>query len=238
MRRSLRRFVEIEGVERTIVLSAQAFSALFPMLILVASVQSRDGNSGISDELVDRFELEGASAESVRRAFATPDEVTGSTGALGLFILILSALAFTRALQRLYERAWVLPSLGLRASGWGLLWLALFSGYWALTSVLGEGSTVLSLALGSVLWLVTPYILLARRVRWRRLVPQALLSATGLVAFGSAAVVFMPEVVASSAEQFGVVGVSFALLTWLLGASFTLVAAAALGAAIVEPRAR
>jgi membrane protein len=95
----------------------------------------------------------------------------------------------------------------------------------------------LSLALAAGLWLTTPYVLLARRIAWRRLVPTALLTAVGMTALEICSAIWMPHTVATSAEQFGTIGVAFALLGWLVGAGLVLVVAAA-GGAIIDARQR
>ena len=40
----------------------------------------------------------------------------------------------------------------------------------------------------------------------------------------------MPRVIASNAEQYGIIGITFALLTWLIVVSLSLVAAAVISA--------
>ena len=40
--------------------------------------------------------------------------------ALGVTLLLVSALAFTRGMQRLYEGAFDLPKLGMRNTQWGV----------------------------------------------------------------------------------------------------------------------
>ena len=106
-------------------LAGQAFAALLPLL-LVVSAFSRDTGQDFSDELTERFELEGSSAAALDAAVGGPDGVHVSVSALGIVILLLSALSFTRALQRLYIRAWGLGKLGLRGNAWGLLWILSF----------------------------------------------------------------------------------------------------------------
>jgi membrane protein len=240
LRLSLERFFEIEGIDRAVVLSAQAFSALIPLVIVTTSVAPGTDRSDLSKEIIERFDLTGASAETVRSAFSAPSGVTESTTYVGVLVALLSALAFTRALQRLYQRAWRLPPSGVRANLWGLLWLTAFVVYFILLSavstlVSGAGKDLLSLASTFTVWLLTPWLLLGRRLPWRTLVPQAIFSAVGLTALGIGLVIVMPRIVASAAAQYGLLGVSFALLTWLLATSFTLVVAAALGAAVGSP---
>jgi membrane protein len=233
-------FAALEGVDRALALAAQAFSALFPVLILIAALEPTGKGNDIADTLIDRFGLSGEGADAVRHAFAAPESVKGSVTVISILFVIFSALAFARALQRLYEKAWKLESRGIKSTGWGLGWLVIFSLYWAIISALGDNSRpVIGLSLAFVLWLVTPYLLLERRIPWRTLVPQALLTAAGIVGVGIWSTVYMSRAVSTSAEQFGVVGVSFALLTWLVAMSFAIVAAATVGTAIhvrIHPR--
>jgi membrane protein len=52
-----------------------------------------------------------------------------------------------------------------------------------------------------------------------------------------ASAIWMPHSVAVSAEQFGTIGIAFALLSWLVGAGMVLVVAAA-GGAVIDTRMR
>ena len=63
-----RRFFEVEGIDRSIVLGAQAFTALLPLLIVYASVAPHATGRDFADGAIDRFDLSGATAESFRRA--------------------------------------------------------------------------------------------------------------------------------------------------------------------------
>jgi membrane protein len=49
----------------------------------------------------------------------------------------------------------------------------------------GAVGFAVSLALSTVLWLWTPWLFVARRIPWRRLLPQALLTAVGLAALAA-----------------------------------------------------
>ena len=94
-----------------------------------------------------------------------------------------------------------------------------------------SGATV---ALGVVLWTITPYLLLGRRVRFRRLFPSALLTAIGMTGVAIWSVIWMPHTLASSAAQFGVIGIGFAMLTWFVAVAVVLVVATTGGATIAE----
>lgn len=226
------RLIALEIVDRSLVVGAQAFSALIPVLIVIASLGARDGNS-MGEAMVKRFGLDGSAAEAVERAFAAPAEGSSLTIA-GVLLVVVSALSFTRALQRLFERTWNEPARGVRASSWGLGWLALFVLYWSLFPVVGDAfkgvvDWIVSLGGTFAFWLATPYLLLARRVPWQRLVLQGALTAVGMTALAAGTAIYAPHALNTSASEFGTIGVAFSLLTVLWAGGFVLVAAAALG---------
>ena len=231
------RFVALQGVDRAAAIGGQAFTALIPLLIVYSTVIPSTDGDDFADEIIDRFELTGAAARTVEQAFAPPETVADSISAFSVFLLVISALAFTRALQRLYELAHDLPPMGMRGTPWGLGWLAFVVVYVTLRPEIVEGTGIgleiaLSIALGTVLWLGTPYLLLARRLPYRRLLPTALLTAFGMTALALSSVIWLPRTMASSAAQFGFIGVAFAMLGWLVAAGFVLVGMAAAGAAL------
>jgi membrane protein len=233
-RRSLARFVELEAFDRAMALAGQAFAALLPLLIVLGTVTPADD---LADELIDRFDLSADAAETLREAVARPPD-TG-IGVIGFVLLIISALSFTRAMQRLYVRAWRLEPLGVRGNVWGLVWLAMFVAFWSLQPAIVElfsGVVALgvSLALSTLLWLWTPWLLVAKRIAWQRLLPQAFLTAVGVGAFAIGAAIYLPRAIASASGQFGILGVAFTLLSLLFALALVLVVAAALGATLAE----
>jgi membrane protein len=195
----------------------------------------------MADELIDRFSLGGASADAVRNAFAVSTEPT-STTVLSVVVLIVSVLSFTRRLQRLYEDTWDLQQRGLLGTGWGLAWIVVLSIYASVHPALDDsvgvtGHIVISLAGAFALGLLTPYLLLGRRVPWRRLVFQAGLTAAGMLGLGIWSAIYMAPAIESSAAAYGAIGIAFALLTWLWGLGIVLVGAAIYGSPQMKWRA-
>jgi membrane protein len=233
------RFIAVQGIDRAMAIGAYAYSALIPLLIVYSSVLPRQGNRSFADVLVDRLELSDGAADAVRQAFAPSGAVESSVTALGVVLLVVSALSFTRGLQRLYEGAFGLPTRGMRNTKWGLVWIAVvcaltFARPLVLGGLSGGVETVVSVALSVALWLVTPYLLLGRRIHWLRLAPAAVLSTIGMAGVGIWSVIWMPHTVSASAEQYGIIGIGFALLTWLVAISIVLVVAATGGAMITD----
>ena len=234
----IRRVLDMEGVDRAIVLAAQAFTALFPLMIVYGSLVSGSGGDETAQKLIERFDLDESSAETVRTLFAAgPEDVQFQL--IGALLVFLSALSFTRAAQRLYERAWQLPRVGVWGTGWGVVWLVALLGWLSVQPLLsgdldGPLAVIASLASGCVVWLATPYLLLGRRVSWKRLAPGAVLTAVFMTVVGIGSAIAMPRVLSEGAEEFGTIGVAFALISWLTVIGFALMAAAAGGAVLAE----
>lgn len=229
-------------IDRSLAIGAQAFGAVIPLFIVLEAVEP--GERSIADSLIDRLDLTGEAADSVRAAFAVTGTSTTTFGVIGTVVLVFSALSFCRRLQHVYEDAWGVEARGYRASGWALIWLALLVAYIFVQPTVkdvveGQARVVVTLAGVLVFGLATPYLLLSRRVPARDLWLQSVLTAVGSTALGVWTAVYMPHAIATSASQFGAIGVAFALLTWLWGVGLVLTCAAVYGArggeAILRP---
>lgn len=240
-RACLERLVAIQFVDRSVALGSLAFTAMVPLLVIAAAYIP--GTDGLASALVDRFHLTGSTAALVRQVFAQPDDVRQSISWLGVVLLVVASLSFTRALQRVYEHAWRLDARGFRGTRAGLVWIGgivlwstIFAAArsWLLDLTGPVGSLVVLLAGNAALWLWSPWTLLARRVHWRRLLPTAVLTSVAMTVFSVGSVVYMPEAIDTSAAHYGSIGIAIALVSWLVGAGFTLTACAAVGAVLGE----
>jgi membrane protein len=236
LRRSFSVYIGMDGFDRAMALAAQAFTALVPLVIVVSATFEGGHNESLGEAIVDRFGLTGSTADTVRSALPTSASVEDSVTLFGAVILVFSALSFTRAMQRMYERAWGLEARGIRDAAYGLLWLAGFATYACAHPALhdqlnGPVGLAFSVAGTTLLWLLTPYVILAKRVHWRVLVPQALLTAAGMTVYRAVSAIYMPAAFSSASEQFGAFGFAFAIIGWLFCAGCVCTGAAAIGAA-------
>ena len=239
IRACLDRLVEIQFVDRSIALGSLGFTALVPLLVIASAFLP--GADGLADELVERFHLHGSTAELVREVFAQPDAVRQSISWLGIALLVGAALSFTRGLQRVYERAWRLDARGLAGTKSGLIWIAgivvwstaFASARDALLDLTGPVASLIILLTGdAILWLWSPWILLARRIHWHQLVPTALLTAVAMTGISIGSVIYMPEAIGRSATHYGPIGIAIALVSWLVGIGFALTVCAGVGAVL------
>ena len=236
--RFLHAFVAMRAVDRALALASKLFIAVFPISILSTALIS---GQSFGDQIVERFGLSGAGAQAARTLFAAPAQVQTGIGLLGLLILTSSAFSFTRALERTYLDCWQLPPAGATALRDRLSWLAAFvvvlaavSTVHAAVSAADAPATifVFTALAGSAFFLWTPYVLLGRRVAWRRLVPTALLTGSGLVALGIGSAIVMPELVSHNTVRYGLIGFTFSVVSWLFCTALLVVSTAILGAVL------
>jgi membrane protein len=221
------------------VLAAQAFTALIPLLLLAAALAPSENRDVVPDALIGRFHLTGGAAQAVRQVFAHAG--SASTGVFSVVLLLLSAMSLTRRLQRMYVQAWRLPqTTGLRNSlnafiGLAALVAELALLYFArsLVGLLPFGWLIgvpVGIAANVLLWTSVPWLLLDRRLGWRRLLPGGVLTAACAAAYGVATTVYMPRLFETYSVRYGLFGVTLALVGWLLCVSFIVVAATVVAA--------
>lgn len=158
-------------------------------------------------------------------------------------MLVYAVVSFARLLARTYELAWRLPPLGFRGALRGLIWVGGVVGYVGLLLPLRRaamdytGAAVADTAAFAVsvaVWLFTPYVLLGGRVRWLALVPTGLLTAFALLLTSLGGKVYLARDMTTSAQRYGLVGVAFAIVSWLIVVSVAVLIAAAIGAVAGE----
>jgi membrane protein len=224
----------LQGIDRALVLASQAFTALIPLLLLVAALAPDANRDLVSGALVRRFRLTGDAADAVRQLFASSGD--GTTGLLSVFLLVFSGVSLIRRMQRMYQQAWrvepppgvghaVHATLGLSAL---LLGIGLLYGARALLEPLRLGDGLLlsvSVLVGILLWTSVPWLLMDRRVSWRRLIPIGALTAVCTSAYGIASTVYMPRLLETYSRRYGLFGVTLALVGWLLAVAVIIVVA-------------
>ncbi|HEY7271992.1 MAG TPA: hypothetical protein VH502_04590, partial [Actinoplanes sp.] len=89
---------------------------------------------------------------------------------------------------------------------------------------------VLRVVANTAVWIVLQSFLLSRRVPIRRLLRSSVVIAAGSAILSLYSALWMPRVIASNAEEYGIIGITFALLTWLIVVSFCMVIAAVISA--------
>jgi uncharacterized BrkB/YihY/UPF0761 family membrane protein len=236
--RVVNRFQKLAGFDRSIALASAALTATIPLMIVTSAVASKLGGKGTADRIIDRYELTGGGAEAVRDIFSPPAGTSTALGIVGFLFLMVAALSFSRAMQRLVEQNWELSPLSVRNTFNGLLWIGGLALYFAVSGLihaaLERSRLELTAALlaapltaGFLLW--GGRVLSARRIARPDLFPFAILGSALLAACSVGGTVYVPHLFNTYATRYGVIGAVFAMISVLFCVMVVVVGSAAAG---------
>ena len=236
--RAVNRFQKIAAFDRAVALASSALTASVAVLILAGAILPDVSGADLADHIIQRYGLTGGGADAVRDVFVVPDTATGSIGVISAAFLLVAALSFTRAVQRLFEQAWELKPLSVRNTLNDLRWLGVFAMYVAATgwiyAELGAGrldllATLAALPFGFMFLWWSGRVLSAGRLSWRDLLPFAVIAGALISVYSVGATVYVPHLFSRYATRYGVIGAVFAMISTLFCAMVVIVGSAAVG---------
>ncbi|MFD7611389.1 YhjD/YihY/BrkB family envelope integrity protein [Streptomyces sp. NPDC059828] len=226
MTRLTARMVAVNIFDSATRLAAQCFLTAIPLLFVVGSFAPSAVRNQLISSVQAIFGLTGPAQKQLEHVYrsANDDGLRQATGVIGALIVLLSATACSRAMQRLCKRAWLIPRTGVKIAPWR--WVAWIGVWLAVLIVQGpvrEGfGTGLWLALPVtlltqiLLWWWSQHLLLGGLVSWLPLLPGAVLTGAVTTALSIASRYYMPRALNRSLEEYGALGPVFAMLSWLI----------------------
>jgi membrane protein len=245
---SVRRFTKIDGRSRVAAIALDVFVALVPLTILMTAFLAPTDGHAYGSLLVKAFTLHGRTANVVNHAFGLDADSRRAASVVAIGSFVVAGFDLTNALQITYDRAWQVASrTGIGSGLRGLLWLTLAAGYQLVLTVVGAiagdspwseaFAVVLALfPIGVFFWLLTPALLLNRKLGWRDLLPGAVVCTIGQIGLQETGSIFLPSTISQYYNLFGQFGVAIALLFWVWLSAMLWVAAAVLNAVMWERR--
>lgn len=224
-------------------LAAQCFLTAVPLLFVIAAYAPEAVRHQLVASVTALFGLTDATRAELEQALQpTSGDLKQTTGVVGGLMVLLSATAVSRAMQRLCKRAWEIPRTGTRVAPWRwLAWLGLWVGVLVLQGPLRDGFGVgvwLGIPLTWIsqvgLWWWTQHLLLGGLVGWKPLLPGALVTATVLTALAVTARVYMSRALDRALADYGPVGSVFVLLSWLIVVCVAAAVAVSVGAVLAQ----
>jgi hypothetical protein len=100
------------------------------------------------------------------------------------------------------------------------------------------GELLLTFTMNTLLWTWAPWLLLARQIPWRTLLPGGLLMGLCTMATSIASGIYLPRALVSASNQFGALGIAFTYIGWLFVVAFALVCSTVLGAVLARDESR
>jgi uncharacterized BrkB/YihY/UPF0761 family membrane protein len=245
--RVVHRFQRIAGFDRAVALASSALTTLIPLAVVVGAVLTSVGGEDIADRIIDRYELTGGGADAVRDVFSPAGGTSTSVGVVGTLLLLVAVLSLTRAVQRLFEQTWELAPLSVRNTLNGLLWTVALIAYVLASSwihaIAGRGrlelvASLLVLPLTAAFLVWGGWILSAKRIDWRDLLPFGVMASILNAAYSVGATVYVPHLFSSYATRYGVIGAVFAMISTLFCVFLVIVGSAALGREVSDELGR
>lgn len=227
--------VRIQVFDRAMTLAAQAFTSIFPLLIMLA-IWLRHAQSA---EFAGVLHLPDAARQVLDQAL--DNDGMNAFGVAGSLIVLVSATSLARALTRAYATIWeqVRPPTRFGALWRSLVTVLLLSGI-AIAARAAQSLThriphsrplsiATALLADCALTVVPAWLLLGGQVPMRRLLPGGLFFGLLMLVVRPASAIYLPHALRVSANRYGPIGVAFTYIGWLYVLSFCLLVAAVAG---------
>ncbi|GID30869.1 hypothetical protein Abr02nite_58520 [Paractinoplanes brasiliensis] len=223
-------------------LAAQAFTSIFPLLIMLGALSG----SRAREQLSSLLRLPANSTQLVHEALS--GSRSGAFGLLGSLIVVLSATGLARALIRAYRATWQVDGrrTGAAATGWqigtvlllvlfliGARLLARLAGLTPAPLVVEPALTLLT---DCALAILLPRILLGPSAPRDRLLIGGVLYGFMMLGVRAAGTIYLPRALESSSERYGTIGLAFTYIGWLYVLSFCLLLSAVLAGVLTAGR--
>ncbi|WP_028660689.1 YhjD/YihY/BrkB family envelope integrity protein [Nocardioides insulae] len=219
--------VIVDFRDRLIIISGQAFVALIPLLIVIASALSANGAAQLAERFSERFGLDQATTKELMALFDPPPETTSYIGLFGLILMMVSVASLGRGIRRTFESRWRMePAIGSRSTMLSLLGVGLLVVMGASIAfvarayreVLGglPGVVLVQFVISVVLWVLCILLFTSFRATWRLALPGAIYAAVAQIVCGWVVQIYMPRLIVIDVMRYGAIGFSFALISWLL----------------------
>ena len=236
--RVARDLARLELIDRGMTLAAHVFTSIIPILIVAGALRSRlDPKTG--PIFAEHLGLDVASAEILEQSLPGGSQELRATGVIGGVLLVIAATSFARALERSLRAIWHTPHVGVTfAWRWLAALIAVLVGLAAIVAtrimVVGDGAIpviefVAEVVIWGTLWWIAWWIVINRQVGLRALLPGAVLAGLGFAVAGLFGRIILPPLLADSAQRFGVLGMAFTYIGWLLVLACILLIAATVG---------
>jgi len=245
--RTLTRFQRVAGFDRAIALASSALTALISLVIVISALLPNVDAEAAANAIINRYGLTGGGADAVRDVLAPTGGATTDVSLIGLFLLLVAILSFSRSAQRLFEQTWELSPLSVRNTLNDLVWIVGLASYiafsWWIRSLIDTGhvellANLVLLPLSAVFLAWSGRVLSARRLQWRALAPTAIVGAVVLAIYFTLGSVYVPHLFSSYASRYGAIGAVLAMISWLFAVMLVVVASAAIGREVSEELGR
>ncbi|HKR99258.1 MAG TPA: hypothetical protein VJU79_07060 [Candidatus Dormibacteraeota bacterium] len=208
------------------------------MAIIIGAILPRVDAQDAAHRIITRYGLTGGGAQAVRDVLAPTSGSNTDVSVLGVFLLVVAVLSFSRGMQRLFEQTWELKPLSVRNTVNDLIWIAGLVCYivfsWWIHGLVGGGrvqvaANLVLIPVSAIFLAWSARVLSASRIQWRALVPFAILGAALEAICLIGAAVYLPHLFSTYASRYGVIGAVLAMISALFALMVVVVTSAVVG---------
>jgi hypothetical protein len=245
-----KRFIEVDGDTYAGLLAIELFTTVLPLVIIGYSYFSGfSDNASVGAIFSRQLGLDSSQSEVVRSAFASSASLRSTWTVVGLFGFLVWGVPMSITVAGMYAKAWRRPQFDIgpriaRASLWFLLYLVTLSARERILSMVDASWLeslpffLLSLLPTWLFWSFSPVLLVKDGGVGKRFLIRAGLAGViidGVIVALAGRIVF--PMLLDGWTQFGPIGVSMTIMTWVGVMGFAWVVTACAGAIIWERNA-
>jgi len=230
------RLKALDFASQAMLFGAGLLVSLLPFVILLSAFASQR----VDDDISLRLGLDRRAAGIMDHLFtAAPATLNAATGT-SLVFLIAGMLAVASSLQQIYEKVFRQGGRGVRDAYRLVTWIAVLG-----VAVVAEGlaerpvsgvtgggwlAPLVTVAIMTPFFWWTMHFLLAGRVRWRALLPSAIITGIFYGGLGVFSKFYFSETIISDSKTYGTIGAIFGIMTWFIAIGAVIILGAVAGA--------
>ena len=223
----VRRFFQVNGLRKSMLIAFNLFICGLPLLMIVFSfISSHRKNLRLGEIAVDTFDLHGVTATTMKNLFATNSSVLSIASLIVIVTLLVSGFDIADAVESTYGEAFQTSKIrGISGQLRGFAWFALAFAHFGLSqfllrniSVVGVASWALAVPVYAWIswyfWLLTPRLMLDRKLDREDLVPGAWMGAVTSTVLWIVSVFILRSWFDWYGRGFGGIGIALAMISW------------------------
>ena len=232
----LQRLKALDFARQATLFGAGLLVSLLPFVILLSAFASQR----VDDDISLRLGLDRRAAGIVDRLFTSAPATLSVATATSLVFLIAGMLAVVSSLQQIYETVFRQDHRGLRDLYRLLTWIVVLGVVMVaeslaerpVSAVAGSGrlAPLVTVAIMAPFFWWTMHFLLAGRIRWRMLLPSAIITGVFFGGLGFFSKFYFSETIISDSKTYGTIGAIFGIMTWFIAIGAIIILGAAAGA--------
>jgi membrane protein len=233
----LQRLKALDFADQAMLFGAGLLVSLLPFVILLSAFASQR----IDDDISLRLGLDRKAAGIMDRLFTSAPATLNVATATSLVFLVFGMLAVASSLQQIYEKVFGQDHHGGWRDLWRLLtWIVVLGvvvvaeslAERPVSAVAGGGwlAPLVTVAIMAPFFGWTMHFLLAGRVRWRTLLPSAIVTGAFYGGLGVFSKFYFSETIISDSKTYGTIGAIFGIMTWFIAIGAVIILGAVSGA--------